>query len=55
MPRDKVESLQHDWNPVKQICKQYYHARQAEAERYQRLNIVTADGKAVQAVTLQSW
>ena len=55
MPRSKLEYLKDDRNPVKQTRKQGYHARQAEAERHQQLKIITADGKAVQAVTLQSW
>ena len=55
MERGELEYLKDDRNPVEQIRKQHYHARQAEAERHQQLNIVTADGKTVQAVTLQSW
>jgi len=51
----KLEYLKDDRNPVKQMRKQGHHARQAEAERHQQLKIITADGKAVQAVTLQSW
>ena len=55
MPRGKLEYLKNDRNPAEQTCKQGYHARQAEAERHQQLKIVTADGKAFQAITLQSW